>query len=654
MMSLLSHLKIRVNKGNIMSDIDWSFPLNNDGPEVGLNDAGIETFKGRRLEALAREINQNSCDAKQKGIDAPVEIHFSKHEIPITEFPGLYTYIDILESCLDHWGDIDKSRLFFEKAINTLSQKTISILKISDYNTEGLKGSKEESRSSWHSLIKAIGVSNKESNAGGSFGIGKHAPFACSSIRTVFYGTKDIDGNSAFQGKTILATHKKKGELTQGTGYFGKTFRNKPLCDNEINLPNIFKREKIGTDVFVMGFNGDENWEYEIIKSVLENFLVAIYENKLVVKVGDIKIDKSSLSSLLEKFTKDEKDCLSYLYYKALVYGKCFDGHIEGYDELKLYLIEGKEYPKRIAMVRGTGMKIFDKGRFQGLTRFVGVLIAKGSKINEFLRLTEPPSHDKWEYERFEENTTHAKKVLKQLNSWISLQVKTLNSIGSVEELDIDGVSQYLPDDDIFNTVDGEDNKEFLDKPDIPKEVEVDDVPINRDNQAKTEITVGAMPTDENNQNENIGNEGQNEENDSKGGEKSNSESNSNNNGNEKNSDGDNDTEAKRKDISSEPPLSLNSFRSFCINPKVGKYQISFTPSRNGQGHLFIKIIGEQGEEQAKIKIANKKNENNSIKITSSNRIGPFKFIGGQRENIEIELMEPIRCALGVTMYEDK
>ncbi|XRG77007.1 hypothetical protein V5E38_14230 [Rossellomorea sp. GAMAL-10_SWC] len=637
--------------------IDWNFPLNNDGPEVGLNDAGIETFKGRRLEALAREINQNSCDAKQKKLDKPVEIHYSKHDIPITDFPGLDTYKDILKSCIEHWSDIDKTRVFFKKALDIMDANTISILKISDYNTDGLKGSKVIGRSSWNSLIKAIGVSNKESNAGGSFGIGKNAPFACSALRTVFYGTKDIDGNYAFQGKTILATHKKNGELTQGTGYFGKTEKNRPIFDSEVNLPNIYKREKIGTDLFVMGFNGEENWESEIIKSVLENFLIAIFENQLVVKVGEIKIDKSNLPSLLEKYTKEDNDCLSYFYYKALVYGKIFEGQIQGFDELKLYLLEGKEFPKRIAMVRGTGMKIYDKGRFQGLTRFIGVTVAKGVKINEFLRLIEPPSHDKWEPERYEENPAYAKKVIKSLNNWISEQVKSINSIGSVEKLEIDGISQYLPDDDLSYSMEYNDNKRFEDKPDIPKEVEVYEETIKIDLSAKQEITVSIMPTEEINEDKIPGNEGQTAENSSASKHRNNfnTEDDSPENDDLKNTRDQNEgTKNNKDDDSLEPPLTLNAVRSFCINPKIGKYQISFTPSRNGRGHLLIKIIGEQGEEQAKIKLANKKNDINQINIVSSNRIGPFSFDGGEREHIEIELEDPIRCALGVTMYEDK
>ena len=43
----------------------------------------------------------------------------------------------------------------------------------------------------WHRLVKMTGQSAKNSNtAGGSYGIGKHAPFAVSGLRTIFYSTR--------------------------------------------------------------------------------------------------------------------------------------------------------------------------------------------------------------------------------------------------------------------------------------------------------------------------------------------------------------------------------------------------------------------------------------------------------------------------------
>ncbi|MBU5584004.1 hypothetical protein KQJ29_30480, partial [Enterococcus sp. S181_ASV_20] len=72
----------------------------------------------------------------------------------------------------------------------------------------------------------------------------------------------------------------------------------------------------------------------------------------------------------------------------------------EVYDNLELYLLEGKDYPKQVAMFRKMGMRIFDKKHFRGATSFVGVFCASGDDVNEKLSEMEPVAHDKWESSR--------------------------------------------------------------------------------------------------------------------------------------------------------------------------------------------------------------------------------------------------------------
>src|SRR2546426_3125653 len=109
---------------------------------------------------------------------------------------------------------------------------SVRMLKMSDYNTTGLLGPVTDRGSDWFKLTKAVGSSDKAGGAGGSFGIGKHAPFACSQLRTVLYGTKDLNGTFAFQGVSKLVTHVNgQGETTQGTGYYGIRSKNAPISD---------------------------------------------------------------------------------------------------------------------------------------------------------------------------------------------------------------------------------------------------------------------------------------------------------------------------------------------------------------------------------------------------------------------------------------
>ena len=74
---------------------DWSFPTATDDYEgKGLNDSGIETFNDDCLKGLAREICQNSLDARSKDAPKgePVTVEFCRFNISSDKFPGKDTF----------------------------------------------------------------------------------------------------------------------------------------------------------------------------------------------------------------------------------------------------------------------------------------------------------------------------------------------------------------------------------------------------------------------------------------------------------------------------------------------------------------------------------------------------------------------------------
>ena len=62
-----------------MCDIRWRFPGNGYTADSGLDTADMETFKKDPIGSLAREICQNSIDARLKG--KKVKVHFKTFEI---------------------------------------------------------------------------------------------------------------------------------------------------------------------------------------------------------------------------------------------------------------------------------------------------------------------------------------------------------------------------------------------------------------------------------------------------------------------------------------------------------------------------------------------------------------------------------------------
>ncbi|WP_379163229.1 hypothetical protein [Paenibacillus sp. sgz5001063] len=644
--------------------INWNFPSNNYGQVTGLNDAGIETFRGNPLDSLAREINQNSCDAKDTNNPGPVEVHFSLFDVPSIHFPQINEFKNILKSCREYWKDNIKTARFFENALSIMELEQIPFLKISDYNTTGLTGVNDGHRGGWHNLIKSVGSSDKDSQSGGSFGIGKHAPFACSDLRTVFYGTKEVgSGTEAFQGVAKLVTHLNEyGEPTQGTGYFGIIEKNKPIVAID-DTYDLFKRADVGTDIFIAGFNEKAGWEEKVIKSVLENFFIAILNEKLIVKVGETTINANSLSGLLEKYTKNDPECLSYHYYEAYTLSSRHHfpkKNFLGLGEIDLFILPGKDLPKRVAMVRGTGMKIYDKGSFRTPFKFVGVMIAKGEKLNDFLRKIEPPTHNAWEPDRHE-NPEDAKGIIRRLYAWINEEVRSITITSNEEELDVEGLSQYLPDNDGASSLEVQAQQELVQngskgEKTVPKDIEIEinhrrmkhtTFVVNNEGFAAYQETAARSEDEEFSQgSEDDGAEG----NEMGSGGESNKTSNRNDKNDQTGSGEGNLTEGNNTPTPSKN-LRLVRSRIFCIDPAAGTYKVSVQTDADGAGYVGIKVIGEVGGEAAPIQSVVVYQTGESVCLGKNGKIGPISFYKDKKCDLVVTLNDSLRCALEVAIH---
>ena len=83
-----------------MDKYNWRFPRLDNGPEQGINDGGISTFKGSKLYTyLAREICQNSLDAKDPKSKEPVIVTFNLMSLFSGAFYPIKGLRDALQSC---------------------------------------------------------------------------------------------------------------------------------------------------------------------------------------------------------------------------------------------------------------------------------------------------------------------------------------------------------------------------------------------------------------------------------------------------------------------------------------------------------------------------------------------------------------------------
>lgn len=368
----------------------WSFATNQGGQEYGIHDAGVATFQGNHDRYLARELIQNSLDARLDP-NKPVHVSFQVVELDRESIPDIQGLSATFQRCAEYWTGIKKAVDFFIRAENISSSPKITALRVGDYNTSGVEGSDRDRAKNWYHLIRCAGSSAKASDEGGSFGIGKNAPFAASQLRTVLYSTLNKHQEAIFQGVARLVSHTlPSGATAQPTGYLGDADGISVRAPRDI--PIQFLRRELGTDIIVLGFPAVSTWQEDLVYSVLENFWPAIDFGDLEVTVGEEKITRDTLGSLLEKFSGKE-DFAAHLYYQAFKNPTAtVQQSLATLGSVSLYLSSANtELPKRVAMVRKTGMIIFHK-QFRSIIQFCGVFVCRNEKGNHLLREMEPPS----------------------------------------------------------------------------------------------------------------------------------------------------------------------------------------------------------------------------------------------------------------------
>ncbi|HWD88635.1 MAG TPA: hypothetical protein VG367_10955 [Mucilaginibacter sp.] len=424
---------------------NWDFAPTGGSPDDGIHNSMIEHFAGNYNYHLAREIIQNSLDAKVDGALGPVKVEFKMEFFNHVDFPDYNGLVKILDKCRDYWNDFDTNK-FIDNAKKTLEKKSIPFLKISDFNTKGLSGGDYQKDGTWYKLVKSRGSSSKHSGEGGSFGIGKGAPFAASDLRVVFYSTNNEGGFTIFQGIAELVSFDQDDEVKRGIGSFG---------DGQLSLkdrkryPERFWRREKGTDIYIAGYKNNSGWENDLIKSILRNFWYAIFNNELVVKIEQQEINSDNLELYLsnnfsgEPFRDDVEPIGNPLqYYLTVRRGAKFSNTLKETGEVSFYFLETEEFLNHVAMMRKSHMIIFSRlFRFPG--NYSGVFICNDKNGNGELRKMEPPAHDKWIVER---NPEKGKIIFEEITAFIKDCLDKSKIIKNSTSSDVPDMYKYLPD----------------------------------------------------------------------------------------------------------------------------------------------------------------------------------------------------------------
>lgn len=613
-------------------ELRWHFPDLDYGEADGLADPLLQYFEGRHEWYIARETIQNSVDARHDQNKAVV-VHFEKLNLPTKEVPGLEDLKERMKACFRQAQDDDeKTKSYFKNAIDILSRKSLSILKVSDFNTKGLEGADRDRSGRWYRLVSSVGFNRMTGVGGGSFGIGKGAPFAASAIRTVFYSTLNGAGEHIFQGKARLVTHNFEESERRGTGFFG--INGHISVRDKSRIPKEFSRESRGTDVYILGYSSwNDDWRQELAKSILENFWMAIHDGNLVAKLVDeaseLILDASTLADNLKKYSPED----AYFYYSAVIKPtRSEEKQLPILGSCRLYIRQDAAYPKDIALMRKPKMVVRKRKSRAMQDGYAGVFICEDDEGNKILRDTEPPEHDNWKPELHSDRVL-AKKAVDELYDWIKETLREMANAGAGDPEDIPELDRFLPYEEEAETSNG--NFNLRQSPDSFLEESPEQIGAKRE-ETEEEVedyiqqprsaqrTAGSEPGS-------AGGSGKGEE-----------------SGTEGRSGG-----AEEGEATTRINTSGIKFRTMAIKGEKGniEYFLIIDPLIDQEGSINIVGVGDDANYPSPLDYAKEWESGKQYKIRSSFITG-LVLRKGKREKIRLGLKSNKKYALGIESYE--
>jgi hypothetical protein len=424
----------------------------------GPKDAGVQYFAGDyfdKIDILVRETIQNPLDNPSNN-GKPIKIKFKQDYINVSEIPcknellettnALYKTIESYKK--NEKGIAAELTEYYKNAVNILKGKQLGILQISDYNTTGLIGRRDDMNSNIGRFLGGVGWWDDSSTGGGSGGLGKFAPFKFSELNFCFYSSYNTLKEYIYYGWGNNFTHKIKnieysGEINIGDSDYDVLKLKKPIESTFLS-----QRTELGTDVFVLGFikPNQENydWGKEMTKAVIRNFFGSIIDEKLEIEICEynktpILIKKDTIDEFLKYFDVENKKNRNSILSDLLVI-EAVKTYLNGVEFVSLEnetpllgrcifkVLQKDELSRHITYLRGPRMLISNKKISKGDLPFSGVFVCDSEQGNNLLRKLEDSHHKSWKYD-----TNEDKKIRSEINEFIE---RCINEVATLENPD--------------------------------------------------------------------------------------------------------------------------------------------------------------------------------------------------------------------------
>lgn len=459
----------------------WHFPLANRVQSLGLSGSGTDQFSNEPINNLAREIIQNSLDARVG--NNPVVVEFHKFNTSVDSFPGINSFgqyvIDVYNQITKNQKADEKEKAFISNVLMAINQKEICWLRISDFNTSGLFGSSTPANQNtpWFAFINGAGKNQKAEYSGGSRGLGKNAIFANSLIRTMFVSTytNNPDTNKDELANTAIAKLLSyvrydidpiRPDWTQGIGFCvedtdeAKKF-NSPN-EGLLDIDPEFSREEMGfgTDIYLPCFGLEDNWDDIIALETLISFMPAIVNGDLIVRISyddttAVKeISPANISMLVSGRGKGKLEAKAlYNVFKSSQTKKIQYTTKDGFEMTLLMLQDNLDGLNEVYEYRLPTKMLIRHERKDCAVGYTGILLIEGKEICKRLRSVEDATHRKWSISRYKESS-FTKREIEQavsiLDNFVENECSRFGSVSSEEKVYFD-VAGWNSEEDVLN-----------------------------------------------------------------------------------------------------------------------------------------------------------------------------------------------------------
>lgn len=442
---------------------EWHFEKQPQAAQdIGPNNAAEAHFADTPYPSLIRESIQNSLDVVRDK-SQPVRMKFEFGKLRTKTFDNFYKLREHIAGAYKLYGKkAEQYKTMLERFDMTYNnQNVIHYIKVSDFNTTGMDFKPDDSP--FYAFLRALGYNVKTDDAaGGSYGFGHSAFFVMSPIHTILVSTKTDAGKTFFEGAANLCTHLYKGRDGVETkymhyGYYDNQDGQKP-ASLQTDIPDRFYRDEPGTDIYVMGVDGEDSKVdaayKEMIKATLRHFWLAIYNNKLIVEIGNTTIDADSLEELMSQNypeildkARSHDDYNPRPYYEAVKNAGTsnqfikIDKKLSTLGDTIFYIWKNKEARDGIVHMRNKCMYIFRARHYSSSYGYYGVLYFKDDKGGALLKDLEDPAHKKWEFSKLGDKGTLIKE---EISNFVSESLQSIFVANGDGALSIAGTDEYL------------------------------------------------------------------------------------------------------------------------------------------------------------------------------------------------------------------